>query len=136
QELAVVQLNSKAVLDGEAFERLSGLVATPPLPVAVWVGPSPAYAFGGASQLPELASRSAIAPPASALGRSQPAVLGEDAGQSNEMIGPLDSGLELQPTIRQYLQDLDGATFETVDGPVEVSTLEEFGDGVTVKTTT
>lgn len=86
--------------------------------------------------MPELASRSAIAPPASALGRSQPAVLGEDAGQSNEVIGPLDSGLELQPTIRQYLQDLDGATFETVDGPVEVSTLEEFEDGVTVKTTT
>ncbi len=136
QELAVVQLNSRAVLDGEAFDRLSGLVATPPLPVAVWVGPSPAYAFGGAARLPELASQSAIAPPASELGHFQPGILGEDAGRSHESVGPLDSGLDLQPTIRQYLQDLDGATFETTDGPVEVSTVEEFGDGVTVKTTT
>lgn len=136
QELAVVQINSKAVLDGDAFDRLTDLVTSPPLPVAVWVGPSPAYAFGGAAQLPDLAAHSAIAPPASKLGRFQPMILGEDAGQSNEMIGPLDSGLDLQPTIRQYLQDLDGVTFQTANGPVEVSTLEEFGDGVTVKTTT
>lgn len=136
QDLAVVQLNSRAVLDGDAFGRLAGLVETPPLPVAVWVGPSPAYAFGAASELPALASQAAIAPPASALGHSDPGVLGEDGGRSTEEIPAADTGLTLQPTIRQYLQDLDGATFETEDGAVNVSTLQEFGDGVTVKTTT
>ena len=136
QELVVVQVNSKAVLDRAAFDRLAGLVELPPLPVAVWVGPSPAYAFGAAAELPELASHAAIAPPGSALGHSSPAVLGDDAGMSDEEISAADSGLELQPTIRQYLQDLDGATFETAGGPVTVSTLEEFEGGVTVKTTT
>lgn len=136
QELAVVQLNSRAVLDGAAFDRLAGLIANPPLPVAVWVGPSPAQAYGAAAELTDLASHAAIAPPSSSLGHSLPAILGEGTGRSNERISPLDSGLDLQPTIRQYLQDLDGATFETLEGPVVVSTLEEYGDGVTVKTTT
>jgi membrane-bound ClpP family serine protease len=133
QELVVVQLNSKAVLDRPALERLAALVELPPLPVAVWVGPSPAFAFGAAAELPELASHAAIAPPDSVLGHSSPAVLGDDVGISDEEVSATDSGLELQPTIRQYLQDLDGATFETADGPVTVSTLHEFGDGVTTK---
>lgn len=136
QELAVVQLNSKAVLDGEAFDRLAGLVATPPLPVAVWVGPSPAYVYGAAAELPELASHGAIAPPDSELGHFEPAILGEDGGRSDEVIPADETGLNLQPTIRQYLQELDGATFRTANGPVEVSTLREFGDGVTAETPT
>jgi membrane-bound serine protease (ClpP class) len=133
QELVVVQLNSKAVLDRAGFDRLAALVELPPLPVAVWVGPSPAFAFGAVAELPELASHAAIAPPDSVLGHSSPAVLGDDVGISDEEISAADSGLELQPTIRQYLQDLDGATFETADGPVTVSTLQEFGNGVTTK---
>lgn len=136
QELAVVQLNSKAVLDREAFDRLAGLIDTPPLPVAVWVGPSPAFAYGAAAELPELASHGAIAPPNSALGHFEPAILGEDTGRSDEVVPAADSGLDLQPTIRQYLQDLDGTTFHTVDGPVTVSTLREFGEGVTAETPT
>lgn len=136
QKLAVVQLNSKAVLDGEAFDRLADLVETPPLPVAVWVGPSPAFAYGAAAELPELASHGAIAPPDSELGRLEPAILGEDEDRSDEVIPADATGLNLQPTIRQYLQELDGATFHTADGPVEVSTLREFGDGVTAETPT
>jgi membrane-bound serine protease (ClpP class) len=136
QELVVVQLNSRAVLDRDAFDRLAALVELPPLPVAVWVGPSPAYAFGAAAELSALASQAAIAPPDSVIGHSSPAVLGADAARSDEELSAGDSGLDLQPTIRQYLQDLDGATFETAAGPVTVSTLQEFGDGVTVKTTT
>ena len=42
QELAVVQLNSRAVLDRAAYERLAELIESPPLPIAVWVGPAPA----------------------------------------------------------------------------------------------
>ncbi|HEX6220855.1 MAG TPA: NfeD family protein [Acidimicrobiia bacterium] len=136
QEIAIVQLNSKAVLDREAFTRLAGLIETPPLPVAVWVGPSPAYAFGAAARLTELASHSAIAPPGSAVGHFEPGILGKDPGQTNEVIPAAETGLDLQPALRQYLQDLDGEIFETADGPVTVSTIEEIPGGVTTKTTT
>lgn len=136
QELTVVQVNSRAVLDDESFERLAGLVQSPPLPVAIWVGPSPAYAYGAAARLPELASQAAIAPPASEMGHFEPEILGMDPGRTDDIIPAEATGLDLQPAIRQYLQDLDGATFDTADGPVQVSTLEEFGEGVTVKTLT
>ena len=136
QEIAVVQLNSKAVLDREAFERLTGLIETPPLPVAVWVGPSPAHAYGAAARLTELASHSAIAPPDSVLGHFAPAILGEDPGRTGEEVIAADTGLDLQPALRQYLQDLNGETFETSDGPVTVGTIEEISGGVTTKQTT
>lgn len=136
QELAVIQLNSRAVLDGEEFDRLAGLVESPPLPVAVWVGPAPAFAFGAAATLPELASHAAIAPNGSVMGHFEPAILGESPGRSDEEIPAEDTGLDLEPAVRQFLQHLDGATFDTDNGPVEVSTLEEFGDGVTLKTPT
>lgn len=136
QEVVLVQVNSKAVLDGDAFERLAGLIENPPLPVAIWVGPSPAYAFGAAARLTELASHSAIAPPHSIVGHFEPAILGEDPGRTGEKIAAADTGLDLQPTLRQYLQDLNGATFETSGGPVIVSTIEDIAGGVTTKPTT
>lgn len=135
QELAVVQVNSRAVLDSDAFDRLADLVSSPPLPVAVWVGPAPAYAYGAAAELPELASQAAIAP-GSYLGHFQPAILGEDPTRSNELIAADDSGLSLQPGVRQYLQELDGATFDTAAGPVVVSTLVEIDEGFTTKSVT
>lgn len=136
QELAIVQLNSRAVLDREAFDRVAHLIESPPLPVAVWVGPDPAYAYGAAAELPELASHAAIAPRGSELGLVQPAILGEDGARSSETIPATETGLELQPALRQYLQDLDGATFQTAEGPVDVSTLTEIEDGVTAKVPT
>ena len=136
QEMAVIQLNSKAVLDRDSFDRLAALVERPPLPVAVWVGPSPAFAYGAAAELPDIASQSAIAPPESVTGHYQPAVLGEDVGSTDEEYLAEDTGLALQPTLRQYLQDLDGATFVTSEGEVVASTLEDVEDGVTTKTIT
>lgn len=133
QELAIVQLNSKAVLDQGAFDRLADLIETPPLPVAVWVGPGPAHVYGAAADLPELASHAAIAPGDSELGHLQPAVLGEDTARSDEAIPAAETGLELHPAIRQYVQALDGATFQTANGPVTVSTLKQIEGGVTSK---
>jgi membrane-bound serine protease (ClpP class) len=133
QELTVIQLNSRAVLDRKAFDRLATLIESPPLPVAVWVGPAPAFAYGAAARLPELASHSAIAPLGSELGHLEPAILGEDSGRTAETITAADSGLDPQPTIRQYLQELDGATFETADGPVTVATLRAVEGGITTK---
>lgn len=135
QELTIVQVNSEAVLDGAAFSRLAALIESPPLPLAVWVGPAPAVAYGAAATLPELASQSAIAP-SSQIGHLQPEILGEGPRRSDEVIPAADSGFELQASLRQYLQSLDGATFDTAAGPVVVSTLREFDDGVTTKTTT
>jgi membrane-bound serine protease (ClpP class) len=135
QELSVIQVNSKAVLDGEAFDRLARLVEEPPLPVAVWVGPAPAFAYGAAATLPGLASHSAIAP-LSQIGHFDPAILGESSGQTDEVIIAAETGLDLQPTFRQYLQDLNGETFETMGGPVTVNTIREIDGGVTTKEVT
>lgn len=135
QEIAVLQVNSRAVLDADGFAQLEALVLDPPLPVAVWVGPAPAAAYGGAGLLAWSAQEAAIAP-GSLVAPWEPVILDAD---SPAMLTPLeaaDSGLELQPTIRQYLQDLDGRTLPTSGGPVTVSTIEEFGEGVTLKTVT
>lgn len=136
QVLSVLQLNSKAVLDGEAYQRLEELlVSLPPLPVAVWVGPEPAHVFGAAAALPHLASHAAMAP-GTLEGHYAPHILGEDEERSDELVPAAEAGLPLQPTIRQYLQDLDGATFYTAGGDVTVSTLEEIEGGVTTKQVT
>lgn len=135
QELVVVQVNSKAVLDADGFARLEEIIGDPPLPTAVWVGPAPAAAYGGAARLVEDAEHAAIAPGAE-LGRFQPNVLGVDTAQTDEVFTAEESGLPLQATLRQYLQDLDGVTFTTADGPVTVSTVRDFEGGVTLKETT
>lgn len=135
QELSVIQLNSRAVLDGPAFDRLADLISTPPLPVAVWVGPAPASVYGAAAELPHLASQAAMAP-GTFEGRYAPRILGESRERSDELVPAEASGLPLQPTIRQYLQDLDGTVFSTIDGDVTVTTLEVFETGVTTKPVT
>jgi membrane-bound serine protease (ClpP class) len=143
QELILLQIDSRAVLDSATYERLIDVVETPPLPVAVWVGPAPAQAFGGAALLLETASHAAIAP-GSSIGLTSPLVLGEevtpdllsDLPFESEVVEAEDTGFELQPTLRQYLQDLDGRTFETATGEAVVSTVREFGEGVTLKDVT
>jgi membrane-bound serine protease (ClpP class) len=120
QLLAVLQIDSPAVLDDEGLDRLLETVQNPPLPLAVWVGPAPALAEGGAALIVTEAEHAAVAP-------------GSEVGV---VLPAGESGLPLQPSIRQYLQDLDGETFTTGTGPVTVETLEPFGDGVTLKTVT
>ena len=50
QVLAVLQINSPAVLDREALSALGLILDRPPLPVSAWVGPAPASAHGGIGQ--------------------------------------------------------------------------------------
>lgn len=144
QELVVLQVNSRAALDRVAFDQLEEIVGNPPLPVALWVGPAPAVAFGGAGALVLGAPQAAIAP-GSEIGLVNPLIAGEagglqDAGSFADVVSAEESGLDLQPTIRQYLQDLNGTTFETAIGQVTVETIEEITvegeSGVTVKETT
>lgn len=139
QILAVLQINSPAVLDGEGYDRLLDLLASPPLPVASWIGPGPAAAYGGASVIASHAGRTAIAP-GSTWGVVNPEVLGEDrpevAGPPDARpAGELESG-ELQPAIRRYLEDLDSEVFPTAGGPVIVATIKEPGDPPTLMTVT
>jgi len=137
QELVVVQINSKAVLDRPGFERVGDLVSDgeQPLPVALWIGPAPAAAYGGAAGWASVAEYVAIAP-GSEIGHAQPSVLAVDEYETDEILTAEESGLPLQPTLRQYLQDLDGETFSTASGPVTVETIRDFEGGVTLKQTT
>ncbi len=143
QELAVLQINSSAVLDREALERLRMTVADPPLPLAMWVGPAPAVAGGGAALLVADAEHAAIAP-GSVVGPALPVVAGRedlsslllDPAWLDSQVPAEETGLDLQPSIRQYLQDLDGETFATSGGPVRIETLKPFEDGFTLKTPT
>jgi membrane-bound serine protease (ClpP class) len=139
QVLAVLQIDSPAVLDGDALKALNATVQNPPVPVAVWVGPAPAVAYGGVVQLVTDAEWRAISP-GSYLGKPLPTIAGDDlaGGTMRELHGlpAEETGLDLQPTIRQYLQELDGETFQTADGPMVVETLTPFEGGVTLKTVT
>lgn len=143
QMLAVLQIDSPAVLDRTALSRLVQTLTDPPLPVAVWVGPAPAKAYGGIGS--EILGRehTAIAP-GSTIGRFDPVIAGDDdlsvvladPKYWDDAVPAEETGLEMQPTLRQYLQDLDGRTFATAAGPVTVETIRPFEDGVTLKTVT
>jgi membrane-bound ClpP family serine protease len=134
QVLAVLQIDSPAVLDGDALARLEATLASPPLPVAAWVGPAPAQANGGIGQIVLEVPQASIS-----VGSTMsltPAIAGEERGAGGQPMTAEETGLVLYPSIRQYLQDLDGETFTTADGPVTVETLKPFEDGVTLKTVT
>ena len=143
QELAVLQLNSPAVLDEDAFHALMATIENPPLPVAVWVGPAPASAYGGTNLLALAPGGVAAISPGSTMGLISPLVAGSETDpdarfpkEFEEVVMAEDTGLSLQPSIRQYLQDLNGVSFSTSSGDVVVETIEPFDDGVTLKTVT
>lgn len=137
QELAVLQINSRAVLDHQAFTDLIVTLESPPLPLAVWVGPAPAVAGGGAAQIAVRAEHAAISP-GSSFGLLAPVIVGESGEEvaPDGVIPAEETGLDLQPSIRQYLQDLNGETFQTANGPVTVETIEPFETGITLKPVT
>lgn len=142
-EIAIVQLNSPgAVASLDLMEEASQILADPPLPLVVWLGPAPAVAGGGAAQLLGSGVEVAAAP-GTRIENWEPAIAGTTA-----TLFPAPDGLELPytvgtpdlelidriaPSIRQLIQDLDGETF-TVDGEervVETITQADTGDGVT-----
>ena len=134
QVLAVLQINSPAVLDAEALTALEQILDSPPLPVSAWVGPAPAQANGGIGRMVLDMEHAAIS--AGSEMNLTPIVAGEEDGTSGQSMTAEESGLVLWPSIRQYLQDLDGVTFGTASGPVIVETLKPFEDGVTLKPVT
>ena len=133
QVLAVLQVNSPAVLDAAALTALDQVLDRPPMPVAAWVGPAPAEANGGIGQIVLDLQHAAIS--AGSEINLAPAIAGEVTTAGQPMTAE-ESGLVLWPSIRQYLQDLDGVTFDTASGPVTVETVVPFEDGVTLKPVT
>jgi membrane-bound serine protease (ClpP class) len=142
-EIVIVQLNSPGVVGSlGSLEEASRILADPPLPLVVWLGPAPAVAGGGAAQLLSTGVEVAAAP-GTRIENWEPAIAGTTA-----TLLPAPDGLELPhtvetvdpelvdrvaPSIRQLIQDLDGETF-TVDGMervVATITPAETGDGIT-----
>jgi membrane-bound serine protease (ClpP class) len=142
-EIAIVQLNSPGAIGSlETLEKAARILASPPLPLVVWLGPAPAVAGGGAAQLLSSGVEVAAAP-GTRIENWEPAIAGAKA-----TLFPPPDGLELPhtvaavdpelvdrlaPSIRQLVQDLDGETF-TVDGQervVATITRAETGDGIT-----
>lgn len=78
--VVIIQLDSAGAISGD-IEELVALVADPPRPVAVWVGPQPAVAHGGALQLLAAASIKAAAPGVK-LGYLWPTVAGDRSSQT------------------------------------------------------
>jgi membrane-bound serine protease (ClpP class) len=142
-EIAIIQLDSPGAIGSfPNLERAASLLADPPLPVVVWLGPAPAVAGGGAGQL--LASGVEVAAaPGTTIENWSPAV----AGASGDLFPP-PAGLEfpyrvdtvdselvdrIAPSIRQLIQDLDGEVFIVQGQERVVATVMEAagGEGVT-----
>ncbi|MEX0668049.1 MAG: hypothetical protein WD313_06955, partial [Acidimicrobiia bacterium] len=142
-ELAIIQLNSPGAIGSlEHLERAVDVLADPPLPLVVWLGPAPAVAGGGAAQLLGSGVEVAAAPGTS-IENWSPALAG-----TTETLFPPPAGLEfpytvngvdselvdrVAPSIRQLIQDLDGERF-IVDGQERVvaTIMEaEAGEGIT-----
>ena len=141
RELAIVQINSRAVVgDLDELLKTADLIADPPLPLVVWLGPAPAWVGGGAAQLFSLAPLVAAAP-GTEIENWSPAVVGSGddlvdppAGFSSSLVveGPVEGLIDLVvPSIRQLLQETDGVEV-VVRGEARVlETLEPIEGGVT-----
>lgn len=137
-EVAVVQLNSPGVVaDPDRFDDLVALVESPPLPVAVWVGPAPAVAYGGALEL-MAAADVRVAAPGARLGLAVPrlvarpesgAAAGVPPGLAASLVeveGPLPGLVDrVSPSIRQVLEVIDGAVVEGRTRPLETAAATE-----------
>ncbi|MGH8928949.1 MAG: NfeD family protein [Acidimicrobiia bacterium] len=143
REVVIVQLDSPGVIGGRSrLEEAADLLANPPLPVVVWLGPAPARAGGGAAQLLAVAAHVAAAP-GTTVENWSPAIAATD-----EMLIPQPDGLALplmvsdripglvdriSPSIRQLIQDLDGEVLVGGDRARTISTITavEGGEGFT-----
>lgn len=121
-EAVILQLDSPGVLgDLDGFEDLLALVADPPVPVAVWVGPAPAVAYGGALELLVVAPVG-LAAPGVEIGFGEPTAIAGATTDSTaiptslreatiEVDEPVAGVVDLvAPAPRQVLEALDGAS--------------------------
>ena len=140
-DLVVLQLNVAAVLGGD-LEGLRDLIADPPVPVAVWVGPAPATARGGALMLVVSATLRGAAP-GTTLGMGSPLIAGRrqimlaawPAGMADDLVkvtAPIPDVVDLiEPSIGQFVVGLHGRTVTVAGTEVMLDTARtEVVDGV------
>jgi len=139
-ELIIIQVDSPAAVSGDLLELLD-LVGDPPAPLAVWVGPETAVAYGGGLWVLE-AAPIRMAAPGAKLGAALPVDFGLDessppdssfAPELNDdrttVDGPIEGLVdEVHPALSSVIQALDGRTV-TVGGEEETLTItREFDD--------
>ncbi len=150
-QAVIIQIDSPGALSDE-IDDLIDLVRNPPLPVATWVGPAPARAYGGALQL-FLAAPVRLAAVGSEIGYLSPRVAGTGggpeihAGLTLEDIETLKDTFEVSspppdlidatpPADRQAVAALDGVPFVVAGETIALSTLREVEvEGETITTT-
>jgi membrane-bound serine protease (ClpP class) len=145
-QLVVIQLNSAGISSGDPAD-LYAAVAGSATPVAVWVGPAGAVAYGGAAQL-LLSAHATGAAPGAYVGYLEPVVIGADipgvptvavlraAGSATRESLAVKEGAttplvdEVVPTIGQFIASLDGRSLggTTLETAREV----EADDGSTI----
>ena len=142
-EIVVLQIDSPGVVGSEeTLEELIELISSPPLPVATWIGPAPARAFGGAGLL-VLGAEVRFAAPGSEIGFLSPAVAGgvsaegdgrlqDDVADTGDVADIEVSSMTAAP--RQVVQLLDGRTVAFAGGERVLSTLVRVDGGDTIAT--
>jgi membrane-bound serine protease (ClpP class) len=147
-QLVVIQMNSAGISSGDPG-RLYEAVADSTTPIAVWVGPAGAVAYGGAAQL-LLAAHATSAAPGAHVGYLEPVVIGADvpgiatsdslrragAAQTESLLvaegvsTPLVD--EVVPTIGQFIASLDGRTVGGTTLETAREVLADDGSTITV----
>jgi membrane-bound serine protease (ClpP class) len=118
REVVIIQINSPGVIGSlELLTETAALVADPPVPLVVWLGPAPARVGGGAAQLYASAPLQAAAP-GTRIENWQPAVaaVGGEVRPpppawtgTTEVTGTTKDLVDLAvPTLTQLVQELDG----------------------------
>lgn len=144
-EAAIIQLDSRASLSRDVHHLITRL-ADPPLPVAVWVGPAPAFAYGGAAHLLAAAPIRAAAPGAR-IGYAYPVVAGDSGSggwraapgsgppssygdRSAAVAGPVAGLVDFTaPSLNNLLVEMDGLTVTVRGEQVTLDTVRETPDG-------
>lgn len=145
--LVVLQMGPGVVLSND-IERLLEVVSDPPVPLAVWLGPAPAAALGGAALVVSTAPVSGAAP-GTVIGPAVPVVAGGDdetmvaefapslpseARDGRVVVGdsPIVDLVDLiAPSIGQFVVGLHGLEVVVAGEPVTLETARtEVTDGV------
>lgn len=125
--LVVLQIDNPGVASGDP-QVLFDAVAAATIPVVAWVGPSGATAYGGVAQLLTLVDHAGAAPGAS-IGYAGQTMAGDPlpAGETEVEVAdvPIAGVIDaVVPTIGQYIASLEGMTFATAAGPVNLDVAE------------
>jgi membrane-bound serine protease (ClpP class) len=138
REVAIVQINSPGVIG--SFTKLNEttkLIADPPLPLVMWLGPAPARIGGGSAQLYASAPYRAAAP-GTRIENWEPAVAGVGGDlrssppgwvEEAEITEPVEDLVDLVvPSIGQLVQEIDGLGVNVRGEPVNLTTLTAVND--------